>query len=101
MSAPVVVIEEPFALWRLVEVLDETLASTARGQCSVGYLITRARLDHRVPSAVVSDDEFKAAIVIAVEKGYMEYRDMGLPASDGTPWLVTTATRGTQGLRHG
>ncbi len=89
----------------LVEVLDDLLASTSRGQASVGYLTKLARQCPGRVDPAVTDEEVQAACVVAVEKGYMEWdtpkdvdpampwgRLRPLASTDGTAFLRTTRT---------
>ncbi len=87
-----------FAMSDLIDILDGCCAGLPRGYCSVDYLIRRVREDRRLP-ATVGDAEVRAAIVIAVEKGYLEYRNEGLSSTDGSPWIGSTQSRAMRAER--
>lgn len=83
----------------LVRVLLEDLCDTARRECSVGYLTKLVHGDERVPSRI-KDPDVLAALTVAVEKGWIEYRGApdgdrpwaapSFPSSDGTPFVRPT-----------
>lgn len=87
-----------FAMSDLIDILDGCCAGLPRGYCSVDYLIKLVHGDERVP-ATVGDAEVRAAIVIAVEKGYLEYTEKGLASTDGSPWIATTQSRAMRAER--
>lgn len=85
---------EDLSFDELVRVLVEDLCDTSRGECSVGYLTRLVHGDDRVPSRV-KDPDVLAALTVAVEKGWIEYKNTAperlfLPSTDGTPFLRVT-----------